>query len=273
MKIVHPELNDISALKSMWKDIFGDTEEYIELFFSRVVALENILVVKNNENVLAMVFYPEYICKLGGRQTKCGYICGAATLPQFRGQGIMGKLLREAVEDMKNKGYGACVLIPAGKSLFEYYGRFGFEKNIQYRKADIFEFSLGNAGLITVAENVDDIWEIYCNATADIDDIVLQSKESYRAVMEEYEGNVYVYDNKCFIFANKDTVDEIFSADNDIIPEAIGALQCFIGQKINGIRCYWGYLKGYGEPVYNGMFLNLQNFAPSQNIYLKMVLE
>lgn len=273
MKILHPNNNDIFFLKEMWKNIFGDTESYVDLFFSEVQTAESTLVVKLQNKVIAMVFYPEYSCNIGGKETKCGYICGAATLPEYRGQGVMGKLLNAALEDMKSRNYGACVLIPAGESLFNYYKKFGFIKNTCYRIAENVNISKPFNRSVTVADNVEDIWDIYCKATENISNIVIQSKESYKAVMEEYEGRVYLYDKKCFMFVNGNTVDEIFAKESSAIPEAISAIQEFLNIKICSIRCYSGYLKEYGEIFYNGMFLNLQNFAPSDNIYLKMVLE
>ncbi len=273
MNIQHPEKNDVNELKRIWQSVFGDTEAYTELFFSKVFSLENSLVAKEDGRVIAMVFYPEYACRFENKNTLCGYICGAATLPQFRGQGVMAELLNAAVEDMRSKAYGACVLIPASASLFDYYGKFGFTKSFCYRKAENLKLFGGNSRLISVANSPKDFYGIYLKATENIPNIVLQSLKSYAAVMDEYEGKVYIYNNQCVLFENNGCVDELFCVNESEAEQALASLNRYLGGKLKSVCCYSGYLQNKGELIYNGMFLNLKNFVPSCEAYLKMVLE
>ena len=108
-------------LKKIWKDIFKDTDEYTELFFSRKVKPENTYTVREGDRIVSMVFAVDE--KING--LKAAYICGVATIPEYRGRGLCAKLMKEAEDDLKKRGYDICFLIPESESLFDFYGKMG----------------------------------------------------------------------------------------------------------------------------------------------------
>ncbi len=79
-----------------------------------------------------------------GRTT---YIYGVATDPAFRGRGLAGKLMREAMRLIAERGDDAAFLIrrPAREWLREFYGRFGFAGDVPARFVSADRFDFGTA--------------------------------------------------------------------------------------------------------------------------------
>ncbi len=117
---------DIPELKKMWQDIFGDTEEYTELYFSYKFKEGNTFVIRVGDEI-ASALYVEYTdLYIDGKIYKGAYLCGIATLEKYRGRGFAGQLINYAKESIEK--VDIIYLIPANKSLFNFYKRFGFRE-------------------------------------------------------------------------------------------------------------------------------------------------
>lgn len=112
-----------SSLKKLWKDVFGDSEEYINLLFDfDYIPSECFGEIRDGEVVSALYLLRCNIGSFSGR-----YLYAAATLNDFRGQGIMGRLIEEAEEYIIKENISFISLVPANDKLYGYYKRFGFE--------------------------------------------------------------------------------------------------------------------------------------------------
>lgn len=113
-------------LINLWKESFGDSDEFIELFFNRVYKEKNTLtIVENNQIISALQIVP-YEMTYWGIKITLGYICGVCTLPSERGKGRMKQLMLRAIDEMQRRKYTLTVLIPASEWLFNYYHNFGY---------------------------------------------------------------------------------------------------------------------------------------------------
>lgn len=220
--IDYPSLSDEADLRALWKQVFGDSDEFIDLFFRNRYSVDSALVYRQAGRITSMIFFPGYDFKYGENFGRLGYICGAATLPDFRGRGIMSELLLGAFDEMKNRGDDFSALIPASDSLYVYYAKFGYH-DFFYRKRYVVKRSAA-AGVLSyglVAEgDFDRIYEIYSEAVTQLPTAVIHSKETYGSVVDEFRlsgGEVYLSDDGnqyCFIRIAGDTVQvrEMFSS-------------------------------------------------------------
>ena len=124
MIIKKPSSSDIKALKLLWKEAFCDTDEFIDLFFSLAFSTEHSLCAYNNDSVAAALYW--FDAHLNG--DRVAYIYGVATKKENRGQGFSTALLKRTHDLLKDSGYNAAILVPADEGLFNFYGRFGYEK-------------------------------------------------------------------------------------------------------------------------------------------------
>lgn len=133
---------DIPALKQLWKTVFGDPDHVIDYFFDRAVKTYDIYAYKT-EGMIVSAFYliDADIVECNTRK-KAKYLYAAATLPAYRNNGFMGKMIEYAAAYLGALGYDYLFLCPAEESLFRYYDKFGFkpsfkEKYYTVTKSDI----------------------------------------------------------------------------------------------------------------------------------------
>lgn len=122
MKITTAENYPIEKLKALWKEVFGDTDEYISLFFSRKFRPENTFIIDEN-GLKSMAFYVEQKIE----NLSCAYICGVATEPKSRGKGYAAAIMEHMLKVIESRGFHLAFLIPATDSLFDFYKKQGFE--------------------------------------------------------------------------------------------------------------------------------------------------
>lgn len=118
----------LCSVRSMWKTCFQDTDEYIELFFSRQYKDENTLVWIEDGIVVASLQMTFYTLNVNGEKIPFYYLVGLCTLPEYRNKGYMSQLIYKAFEVMRERNIPLSILVPADDWLFEYYNRFGFYK-------------------------------------------------------------------------------------------------------------------------------------------------
>ncbi|MDR0697710.1 MAG: GNAT family N-acetyltransferase [Tannerella sp.] len=131
-KSSYPLSGDKQEIISLWQDIFQDSNEFIDLFFSRVYKPGNALVIKKDDRIISSLQMIPYEIKTTSGIIPAAYICGVCTLPSERRKGIMKTLMAEAVEEMHQRGYLISTLIPAEPWLFDFYKKFGYAHPINH---------------------------------------------------------------------------------------------------------------------------------------------
>lgn len=108
---------------AIWKDVFGDDDSFIELYFRKVYRDDytRLLVDYSTSDPIAQVQILPYHLFYKGERYPIGYISGAATSLTYRGKGIMTQLMRNALTYGYQRGDICSFLIPADEGLYEYY--------------------------------------------------------------------------------------------------------------------------------------------------------
>lgn len=128
---------DVAELKEIWRDIFKDTDAYLDLFFNSKMKPEYTMVARNETEIASVVYMVDAPLVLqNGSSIPAFYMCGIATRPNYRGQGLAGELINMAFETAKEKGAKACYLIPANLPLFDFYKSFGMQTFAYMYKAE-----------------------------------------------------------------------------------------------------------------------------------------
>lgn len=115
--------HDRPGMTALWQDAFGDPIEYINLFFDYRMKWENTILFKKNHTVIGQLFILPCQLSCQGKTYSCGYIYGVATLKTYRGQGVSSLLLEYAHKLLSERGYDVAVLVPASRSLFDFYSK------------------------------------------------------------------------------------------------------------------------------------------------------
>lgn len=125
----------IPELKMIWKECFGDSDSYIDLYFSKRFKEDNMLVYmtgtkRNDKDIVSgkpvsmLSLLPATLITKKGIK-KIQYIYAVATLSDYRGNGFSSQLLKQAMYFIQKQNEYA-VLVPASESLFSFYGKRGF---------------------------------------------------------------------------------------------------------------------------------------------------
>lgn len=124
MNIDRPGFEDIVGLKSLWREAFGDSDEFINSFFDTAFSPERSLAVMENGEVLAALYW--FDCSL--KERKIAYVYAVAVAKVHRGQGIGKELLKSAHRRLSDLGYAGAMLVPGDKELFRFYEKLGYRK-------------------------------------------------------------------------------------------------------------------------------------------------
>lgn len=128
---------DIPGLREIWHISFGDSKEYIDMFMEHQFKEALTVVYEEDGKVFSMFFLFRCDFSISGKKHPSFYLYAAATLPQHRGKGIMGKMLEFSKSYAAEKNFDFIILSPAEKSLYDYYSRFGFKACFKSKKISL----------------------------------------------------------------------------------------------------------------------------------------
>lgn len=134
--------DDIPDLKNLWKTVFGDDDGVIGFFFTKTVDTDDIYAYKRDGRIVSAFYLIDAPLVIGSHEIKAKYLYAAATHPDYRNFGIMGDMIKYALNYVRINDYKAVYLYPAEERLYDYYSKFGFIKSFRCR---IYE--LGSAAL------------------------------------------------------------------------------------------------------------------------------
>ena len=118
-----PQINQLPALRYLWKEAFGDTDDFLDSFQSTAFDPNRCRCVTLDKNTVAALYW--FDCSLEGKPI--AYLYAIATANAYRGRGICHALMENTHSHLRVLGYEGCVLVPSSKELFDFYGRLGYD--------------------------------------------------------------------------------------------------------------------------------------------------
>ena len=113
---------NIDSLRKLWKTVFGDTDTFLDSFFTIAYSPDRCRYLTEGAAVVSALYW--FDCQYEGG--KLAYIYAVATDPDHRGKGLASQLLEETHAHLKDLGYAGAVLKPA-KGLSPFYERLGYQ--------------------------------------------------------------------------------------------------------------------------------------------------
>lgn len=115
---------DIPALRRLWKEAFGDTDAFLDSFFSTYFSPARCRTAKEGDALLGALYW--FDCRWEGK--RLAYLYAVATNKAFRGQGVCARLTADTHRHLQALGFSGAVLVPEGASLFKMYERLGYAR-------------------------------------------------------------------------------------------------------------------------------------------------
>lgn len=130
MIIKAPTPENVHGCRALWKEVFQDSDAFLDRFFSLAFSYDRARCVTENGKVVAALYW--FDCTYCG--DRVAYLYAIATAPSHRGQGLCTRLLEDTHAHLKRSGYRGVLLSPASDGLFDFYRRFGYETTCYIRK-------------------------------------------------------------------------------------------------------------------------------------------
>lgn len=122
MIIDHPRAEQESGLRRLWREAFGDSEAFLDIFWQTAYSSDRCRCVTMNGECAAALYW--FDCQWNG--APLAYIYAVATGKAYRGQGLCHRLMEDTHRHLAARGYAGAVLVPGEESLFRFYERMGY---------------------------------------------------------------------------------------------------------------------------------------------------
>jgi len=120
--------NDADKVISLWKRVFGDSEEFIRGFLNVSSPNMSTLLTFCDEELCAVINFPEISLAHCGKIYKGIYLFAVCVDEKYRNRGVFRKMSEKIDEIALSRGYTFAMLIPSEKGLFDMYKRAGYTK-------------------------------------------------------------------------------------------------------------------------------------------------
>lgn len=123
MIIDRPVPEQTGQLRALWKQTFGDTDAFLDSFFTHAFSSDRCRCVTEEGRVAAALYWFDCSC----RGQKLAYLYAVATDKAMRHRGLCRALMENTHRVLKRAGYFGAVLVPGGEDLFRLYEKLGYK--------------------------------------------------------------------------------------------------------------------------------------------------
>ncbi|MBE6946153.1 MAG: GNAT family N-acetyltransferase [Ruminococcaceae bacterium] len=116
------KLEDVPALRELWKEAFGDSDAFLDQFFGTAFSTRRCHVMAEGEDIQSVVYLLD--CSCGGQQM--AYVYAVATKAACRGQGLCNTLMDRVHRELEAQGFAATILVPGTRELVRFYAKMGY---------------------------------------------------------------------------------------------------------------------------------------------------
>ena len=250
----------IPSLTRLWNVVFGDSDDYIELFFRKAYYDCECFAELDGDKIISAFYLLKSSIRVDGKTYNGRYLYAAATLPEYRGKGLMSKLINEAVVYGEKERLDFIALVPANDGLYDYYGRFGFKESMYKYMAEI-SLRLKNCSVITDAEDFGKI----------------RNTSGCNMMVYNKIGTEYAFD--CLKFSGADVLavsDSVYYIDDEelfVSADCLYPADIFDESNEDRLTVYTNYPFENAVKVRNGMIYNFRNDIEFKDIYMNIALD
>lgn len=119
------EDRDFDFVKNSWTVCFDDSPEFVDWNFEFNYSPENTVIAEADGVPASVMQLVPYKMNLGGASLNIRYISGVATMPEYRGRGLVRSLFDFCIPHMKSLGCDISILVPDVDGMYE---KFGYRK-------------------------------------------------------------------------------------------------------------------------------------------------
>lgn len=248
MNINQPDTKHIPLLRKLWKEAFGDTDIFLDSFFSTAFSPKRCRCVFENNIPLAALYW--FDCEYSGQPL--AYLYAIATAASHRGQGLCKQLMENTQKHLKNLGYSGALLVPAESSLFDFYKELGYTTTCHLQEFTCTAEEQNLSLRLISSEEYASLRRKYLPAGS-----VVQEGENLTFLQTEYD----FYAGQNFLLAAKITGNRLYGV------ELLGNTKIASGL-VHALNCTEGLFRVPGSDKPFAMYLPLSQDTQASPSYL-----
>ena len=109
-------------LRQLWKQAFGDTDAFLDSFFTLGFSPDRCRQITTDGKVVAALYW--FDCSFNSK--KIAYLYAVATDKAYQGKGLCRLLIEDTHRHLKALGYAGALLVPGNAGLFDLYKKLGY---------------------------------------------------------------------------------------------------------------------------------------------------
>ncbi len=122
MTIDAPSRTHLPALRALWQEAFGDSDEFLNIFEKTAFSADRCRCLFIEGVLVAALYWFDCSC----RGERIAYLYAIATAKAYRGRGFCSALMENTHIHLWKLGYEGSILVPGTKELFEFYKKSGY---------------------------------------------------------------------------------------------------------------------------------------------------
>lgn len=242
---------NIEPLRRLWKQAFGDTDTFLDSFFTFGFSPNRCRQITADGNVAAALYW--FDCSFSGQ--KIAYLYAVATDRAYRGRGLCRMLMEDTHRYLRSLGYAGALLVPVSNDLFQLYEKLGYQTC-----SSVNEFTCKASGTVPLrlitAEEYDALRKEYLPAG---------SVEPEGAMLTFLREQYFFYAGKDFILCATSEGDTLIVAELLGDPSAATGIVSVMGKQHGRFRT-----PGNGKPfaMYHPLI-----YSPDKPSYFALALD
>ena len=188
----------------LWHSVFGDDKTSINNYLDKY--LDCVLLYITDDKIIGMLsLLPLQYKGVAGK-----YVYAVATEPSFRGRGVATELIQYCY------GENFLLLVPAEKSLFNYYERLGFKAICSFERKEYFSTELILSDDMPEKITAQELYKLRKSSFNQFDFFEWSEKE-LQTVSDMYNGHIYKgkdFFAVCDVRETEVFVKELYAKDN-----------------------------------------------------------
>lgn len=130
MRIDSPSAGQILELRQLWKEAFGDSDAYLDIFFQTAFSQDRCRCLCIDGQLAAALYWFDCCWE----DKPLAYLYAVATRETFRKQGLASRLINDTHQHLQSRGYVGSLLVPASTELFSLYEKLGYRTCSEIRE-------------------------------------------------------------------------------------------------------------------------------------------
>lgn len=173
---------DFNFVKKSWVECFDDPPEFVNWNFEYNYNAENTVIAEADGEPASVMQLVPYSLRMGDSELKMRYVSGVATMPEYRGKGLVRELFDFGIPMMEKMGCHISMLIPAVEGMYEKFG---------YRKVcKRFTYTTKSVEGIKAYNRIDDelisvLDRMYMDAMKEKSVYIIRSRENWEKILTD----------------------------------------------------------------------------------------